>query len=535
MKSRMQSFLVSILLCVCFLGMSINLAHAQATTISKQINDSAPVQPMSAAELAQLNDPFFNLVLKGKPNETNLAEIEKLLQPDLNKREVFVVDEAILNPSLNQLRRSVLTFTGTNQGEFLNSNVMLSVSFGSDRFSDTPESIEAWGWDDRGSRYNYYSLDSEGGSLTWKFRGSSLNADTVSASARQGTCLQCHVNGAPIMKELFLPWNNWHSNLVNVTYLQPGFPNSWPVATSPRLARLGNAYNFETEIIAPIRQFNTRRIDALVPNNQVTDAKRLLKPLFETTEFNIISSRQTSNLHPFSPSSPPTTAKIQIPNSFFLNAELIAGGGPAQYQGLEISAARSFLNAIEVSPQEYDQLVRNAQVKLNGKRPGDTNFAWFVPEASHIDNDFVDQLLKKGLVPREFIAAALAVDLEKPVFSADRKRLLSVIPAQFQVKPTNDLIPQTITRLQQLNPPENSPEGQFLQNLQNPDPVALLTTKVQDYLSREKNLLGNPSTRTTELNRLYAVAVQRRQAVLADPVLSSLDETKTSGLLFPLP
>lgn len=69
-------------------------------------------------------------------------------------------------------------------------------------------------------------------------------------------------------------------------------------------------------------------------------------------------------------------------------------------------------------------------------------------------------------------------------------------------------------------------------NLQNSDSVALLRTKVQDYLAREKNLLSNSSTRAAELNRLYAVAVQRRQAVLSDPVLSSLDET--SGRLFPI-
>ena len=59
------------------------------------------------------------------------------------------------------------------------------------------EDIEALGWDDARSRYNYYKLDRGGGvSSIWKFRGSSVGADAVTATARAGTCMRCHITGA---------------------------------------------------------------------------------------------------------------------------------------------------------------------------------------------------------------------------------------------------------------------------------------------------------------------------------------------------
>ena len=109
----------------------------------------------------------------------------------------------------------MLAFDDTNASETLKGDVMLSVSFGPSGFQEENE-IEAWGWDNHRGRYNYYKLDSAGsstGSMTWKFRGSSDEADLQSPAERSGTCMRCHVVGAPVMKELFFPWNNWHAGV----------------------------------------------------------------------------------------------------------------------------------------------------------------------------------------------------------------------------------------------------------------------------------------------------------------------------------
>ena len=206
----------------------------------KQLKDREPARSLTAVEFASLGDPLFLLVLKERADVTNLGILEELIQPDLSKRQVFVVDENIADSRRNQGRRSVLTFTGENQNIILNSNVMLSVFFTSEEFSDTPRQIEAWAWDNSRGRYNYYKMDNTGtpdGRLSWKFRGSSAGADLLSPADRGGTCMACHINGGPVMKELLRPWNNWHSSDSQIVYLQPTAAAAirWPVATSSRL------------------------------------------------------------------------------------------------------------------------------------------------------------------------------------------------------------------------------------------------------------------------------------------------------------
>ena len=105
-----------------------------------------------------------------------------------------------------------------------------------------------------------------------------------------------------------------------------------------------------------------------------------------------------------------------MPDTFFLNANLFAGGGILQYRGLNVQDARQFGSVLAITAAEYRQLVEDFQTTIGGAR-FDTQFAWFTPEASHIDNHLVDVLVRDGVITPEFAAAVLAVDLETPVFS----------------------------------------------------------------------------------------------------------------------
>ena len=216
-----------------------------------------PISSMTSAERSDLGDPFFDLVLKSNPNVSSISQIEDLIQPDRNRRRVFVVSEDIINPNRNQSRRSVISFTGFRGGHALDNNVMLSVFFGSDQFPDRPGRIEALGWDSDRGRYNYYLRSGN----SWRFSGDSRSAASLTPTQRNGTCMECHVNGAPIMKELLIPWNNWRSfETTNETaYLTTSSPNAWPVARSRRLRRnLAGAEVLEGLIIGA-----TDRFDAL--------------------------------------------------------------------------------------------------------------------------------------------------------------------------------------------------------------------------------------------------------------------------------
>ncbi|NJM57630.1 MAG: peptidoglycan-binding protein [Synechococcales cyanobacterium RU_4_20] len=306
------------------------------------------------------------------------------------------------------------------------------------------------------------------------------------------------------------------------------------IAPNSPLKNLAGAETLETAIMFPaIERFNDRRLKTLlssstISNTTITNVKRLLKPLFVTTEFNLISSGSLSSSHPFAQTSTSTPQNVDIPTSFFVNSSLL-GQSLGLFENLDFSFAN-------LDGSAYQELVRHSETKLNDKVPGDANFAWFTPEASFIDNNWVQKLIERQILPVRFVAAALSVDLENPVFSKDRARLWeasNILPSQFKIGASHDLIAQTIRNLEALKPSSSSPEGQFLAALRSPDPVAFLRTKLNAYNQRERNRFASAQTRPLETARLYRKLLERRQAVLASADLARLDETG-GRLLLPL-
>lgn len=592
---------------LCIPASQVSAQHQ--TLLLKQTRNTSPATNLTAAEFAELSDPMFVLVLKDHADVKKLDAIEDLIQPDPAKRRSFVVSETIRAPQRGQGRRAVLDYRGSNPalGAPLDNNLMLSVVFNSEAFPNSPDDggagqlrfIEAWGWDNHRGRYNYYKLDRSGtpdSRMTWKFRGSSVGAENLSRFDRRGTCMECHINGAPLMKELLFPWNNWDSSVSPLSYLQTGNAATWPVLADKRLSngRLRSAADLEGSILAAIRQFNRRRINSALKRRDVdgnveeTDAggdpisvlrnaqgefvlangavfdgrvfrtvvegRRLLRHLFQTTEYNIISDRRVSGLHPIAaPLNQGPSANVTIPSSFFLNSNLIGGGGLTEYTGLRNARARQFsaqANAV-VKPDEYKTLLANADVRINN-RPGDAHFAWIVPEASHVDNDTVDQLLKEGIVTPDFVASVMLIDLETPLFSDERQSLFRFVPDTFRfVVPADDddlfdfrkftaheLRAKTAEAIEATTPDASSPAGRFLSLLKTADanrsPVVQLKEATDAYIDRVKQRLASSADRQAELQRLYNKAVDVRLQAIRHPVLRALDETN-GRLLFPVP
>jgi hypothetical protein len=527
-------------------------AAAQVDEVLVQKDEGGPVRPLSADDRARLQDPFFKLVLARQPRETKLAAIEALIQPDRTKRRIFVVHEEIKDPRRPQSRRAVIDFTGSHpDGTRLDRNVMLSINISSERVAEITD-IEVWGWDDVNGVYNYYKLDRAGTepNRSWKLRATSRDADTLRADQREGSCLGCHIIGAPIMKELLFPWNNWHSGRSPVDYLNKDTPaeRRWPVATDPGLSGLDLAENLESAIMASIKAFNNRRFGEFArPDGQgglvVQDARRLLRPLFETVEFNIVSNSQPSGMHPLTdtPQTGPNQ-QIAIPNSFFLAAALLGGGRDlAGSSGLGIEEARQFNSVAVIQPAEYKALIERSGVKIRTSNPartlrGDTHFAWFSVEPSFVASSWVDTLLQQKLLTPGFVAAVLAADLETPIFSAGRAGLLGLVPQSFTARP-GEAHPDALTRdiiakLQASNPASGSVEAEFLTTLRAADPVSAVRARIVAYKDRVAQRLANPGTRQAELDRLFGLLIERRRAVVNHPTLGSLVE---SNALFPLP
>lgn len=565
-----QRHVPSAALALTFLLLLAAPAGAQEDTpFLKQLHEGTAATSLTAAELAALSgDPFFDLVLEPGGRVDSLEEVERRLAPPGSgiKEELFVVHERIVSPRPGA-RRAVIAFKGRHpSGHMLTRNVMLSVFFDSERFAE--RSVEAWGWDNHRGRYNYYRLDRSGTPdrrLSWKFRGSSEGADLLQPEDRSGTCLACHVNGAPIMKELLIPWNNWHSFRFLAGYLSPSAPDErrWPIASHPRMGFLTGAEVLETDhLLDAIRHFNARRVNDVLEREddrrairvdaegfaRVLEGRRTLKPLFVTTEVNLISADQLSGLDAFPPAgdTSPSSTPIRVPNSFFLNAGLIGGRERGQ---LQILTANEFSGAAVLDPALYRELVREHDLQLSGVR-GDAHFAWFVPEASHIDNDLVSRLLREGVVSARFVAAALAVDLRQPIFSGARASLWErFVPETFRFRPlapTDDplerdlalvdlpgdaLIPSVIAAIEETEPADGTPEALFLERLRSDDPLRALEADVDAYLAEIRS--EKQADERSFAARLFQDLLERRRAMLRDPVLSTLDESR--GGLLPLP
>ena len=403
------------------------------------------LRKLADADKPKFQDPFFRLVLSQRPNVRKLTEIEALILGTAGAtRRIFVVDEEIQSTKRPASRRSVVDFDGQNNGIQLGSNLFLSFFFSSSEVPESPD-LEVLSWDDINGTYNYYKLrdlelpqnnpsDPPVRERLWVAEATSRNVDTLPAAQRSGTCLACHANGVPVMKELLFPWNNWHSVASRIAYLgETGSADQrWPVRTNPHFKDLSEAQDFERSIQNGINRALQRRFAQQVVKQgdgklTVANGRLTLRPLFETTEVNLISAgaSQLSGLHPLTgtPMNGPLVP-IEIPNSFFLQSEVL---GP-----LGISDATRFKTVARLKPADYKALVQNSGVKIRtqalGAVIGDTNFAWFTPEQAFVDTAWIAKLVNENVASKAFAAAAAGADLEMPIFSGERAKLLNLFP-----------------------------------------------------------------------------------------------------------
>jgi hypothetical protein len=161
----------------------------------------------------------------------------------------------------------------------------------------------------------------------------------------------------------------------------------------------------------------------------------------------------------------------------------------------------------------------SGQLRLEGGVPGDVEFAWFVPEASFVDNNMVALLIEAGAVSRRFAAAVLAIDVERPIFSDTRASLLRFVPASYVFGPGQPDDPDALTRAVMANleasaPAGGTPEAELLVLLRDEDPVERLRERVVTF----RDALSARATDGTERARLLAelkTSTDARRRVMA--------------------
>lgn len=482
----------------------------------------AAAKPMDPADVArELNDPWAVLLLRQNVFPANLDDALAALDKHnaaaggLPQQFSYFVSESGQIPvddnSIKTLKRQFRMVVTRGKPDDL-PPVLLSAPAG-----DREGFVELMSWDPDKSAFNFYRRPEK---TTWIWKGDSGHA--FRGHSRERGCFACHLNGTPIMKELDLPWSNWHSQSAGL----PGdrIPSD-AIRNSPLFKNRSLAQDLERPVIRGwVPKVNAARLErVLAGGTTVREARSLLRPLFETTMINLASSPDESNRN---------SQTVRLPPTFFLNVDALTGP-------LELSIPSKFSPA--VSRAIYAKILAKHQSELtegNFHRKPDTHFAFLVPEPSLEDTDLLEQLIDRRIITRRFATCVLMIDFTTPVFSPARQHLLRYVPEEGTLKGGQSDLPERTAKdiakaAQSL--PADSPERQFLAHWKKPEEKlrAEFQQQIKSYLTDVRE-----SLRTQKgFDGYLRLAVSRRN-LARDPALNDSPLARSpllneSSLLFP--
>lgn len=520
------------------------------------------LQELSNDEVGEFKDPFGQRVFLPSPNERKFSKIiDSLIQRESTSidpgYEIMVVREWIKqeDPDLPPTdRRFVILFDAPD----LRSNCMISGTLSKNGISEELDFLEVWGWDATAKKFRYYELGQQG----WAFAGSSPDLDEPTGLVASNRCLHCHRTGTPLMKELRLPWNNWNSGQSPNAYLDRTSNDSWDGIRNA-MANVGDPEDLEKAVKAGIARFNRAQISQSSffdqGSRKIKNLRFLLKPLFVDRDINFASSRDNSPNSAFLQTPATVSGDVRLPGGLLLAHHLI-GNGDSGFTGrgsLGLSVAGQLDQTIAIPAKTYSELVKSKQLGVlifsdmpSFKSGTDTDFAFFTPVRSYADDHFVGRLLKENILTRDFVAAALLLDVDQPILSNKRKqvyeKIVGLLPNQIGVPDEvlddpeqHPVTKHLIDSVDLTSLTDGDPLQEFI-TLLSGDPLQVLEEHWKKRLDVLVAASANPQSESSQ--KLYADLFEsllaRRKAFLADPELRELDETfngERSAALLPSP
>jgi hypothetical protein len=387
----------------------------------KQINrfvvgvDEKP-RSMTDAEAKELGDPFATLLLLKKVFPRTAGECLKLIgkhakkTSPLRKQMVFVVGEGSQiapRKDVGRNMRFVITRGSDANGPPDGPDILVSA------FAPKATDTEVMAWDRRRGGFNYYK--SLGKGPAWVFGGNSRDA-LLERSERKGV-FDPHRSGAFIMKELKFPWLHWDSIEVPVSarIFDDGVPEWF------KSRERGGAYIFEPQVAIPaIERWAKARFDGLAASGVIERPERIMRQILSSETANLVSSTTESG------QAAGSADPFDLPSSFFVDTDGLAAVGLTGDPGFSAKG------------DIYRKTLRKFNVRLEGppdfSEPGDTHFAFAVPERAFEDQAVLRQAIRIGLVTKRLAACLLMVDFPNPIFSEKRKKLLDHVPKRATVK-----------------------------------------------------------------------------------------------------
>jgi hypothetical protein len=479
-----------------------------------------PFKPAPARE--ELNDSFAQeLLLKGIFPETGEEVLNRLAEltgrdDNLDEHRFFLVGEGSQIPAeagdvVRALRFLVAcgrdsTPDSTGPGP----DILLST------FDPTRAGIELMAWDHKTGGFNFYRTFGSR-DTAWVFTGNSRHA--LGEPTRGAGPFENHRSGALLMKELRAPWIHWHSidAPVGVDVLEPDDPlrqHSWfTTATGDRLG----AVTCEREAARPsIDRWARARFDAIAERGELTETDQTFAQILDTPTVNITSSLQHGDKSVDAPDTP-----VELPLSFFVDRDAFG----SDRGGLAILESEPTLS---VSREIYDHTLVEFDVHIDDgagfSRPGDTHFAFAVPERAYEDHRTVVEARRIGLITDRLAACLLMIDFANPIFSPRRAALRKHVPARANLSDGaafSDEMANTIV----LAASGDNPEAEFAELWQAGDDwKAVSARKLAGFLEA---LEGAVST-SDGFRDVYRVAISRRKRMVDEMPIAEF------GLLFPV-
>ncbi|GIG59910.1 hypothetical protein Lfu02_42820 [Longispora fulva] len=367
--------------------------------------DPAP-RPMTPAELADLGDPMAGTFFRARKFPMTVQDVLAGLPAPgpTSPQSVYLIGEAGQIPPerFPKLRRD-LRFAITRGVAGRDIDLLVSTGANGD---PAKTFLQVAAWDPVAKVFNYYMRITP----TWVWSGNSWSA--LAAESRGKACFDSHVNGSVVMKELKLPWINWQSQAATIQIAPTD-----PLLKNPLYQQVTGAQNLEVSIRPLVRRWTAARIAHVTTGGTVDHPDHLLRQLVTTTTINLASTAtQSSGVTKDSPD-------LVLPVGFWLNNDALfdvleipsQAGAPAVRAALYVDSLTTFQFRLEEKASGFTQ-------------PGDTFFAFVVPEAAYEDLDVVSQLIDTEVLTARFVACALMVDFTNPVFSPDRAHLMRYVP-----------------------------------------------------------------------------------------------------------
>jgi hypothetical protein len=304
--------------------------------------------------------------------------------------------------------------------------------------------LQVIGWDAKSGAFQFY--DRREGSWVWA--GSSW--DALEPDSRSHGPFDSHVNGALNMKELKLPWINWHSQ--SATILDNALAPTDPLRNESLWKGKSAAQDFERDVArAGIRRWTDSRFKRSVSSDAIAGLPKFLRQVLETTTVNLVSS-------PDANSALATAASVRLPITFFISAD-------ALFDSIGLSPD---IEVPAVSAQLYRAMLARYEVRVGDGKfffPGDTHFVFVIPEPAFEDVVVLEGLLALGVLDRKLAAALLMVDFCNPVFSPKRAALMRYVPETARVRSSEftEQFVKSVKQSPQASVPDTA-ESDFLAN-----------------------------------------------------------------------